>query len=157
MSLLSKNSAGTEHIVRYLNRTFHPCFFLFFFLFFYQLYRPNGISPIGNSGCLPGDSQLRQSRATQPTVHVRCFSRFRNSPHSNMDYRILNVRTDVNVCNSTRGCTDTVRDPALKVDSGRKIPCRTGGSNLRQRRAGPTLCQLSYIPPPNPSDLTLCS
>ena len=46
------------------------------------------------------------------------------------------------------GCTDTVREAALKVDSGRKIPCRTGESNLRQRRAGLTLDQLSYIPAP---------
>ena len=30
------------------------------------------------------------------------------------------------------GCTDTVRKSALKVDSGRKIPCRTGDSNLHQ-------------------------
>ena len=45
-------------------------------------------------------------------------------------------------------CTDAVRQPALKVDSGRKIPCRTGESNLPQRRAGPTLYQLSYIPTP---------
>ena len=35
-----------------------------------------------------------------------------------------------------------------KVDPGRKIPCRTGKSNMRQRRAGPTLYQLSYIPAP---------
>ena len=47
------------------------------------------------------------------------------------------------------GCTGTViRESALKADSGRKIPCRTGESNLRQRRAGPTLYQLSYIPAP---------
>ena len=39
-----------------------------------------------------------------------------------------------------------VRESALKVDTGRKIPCRTGESNLRERRAGPTLYQLSYIP-----------
>ena len=45
-----------------------------------------------------------------------------------------------------RGCTDTVRECALKADTGRKISCRTGESNLRQRRAGPTLYQLSYIP-----------
>ena len=44
------------------------------------------------------------------------------------------------------GCTDMARECALKVDSGRKIPCRTGESNLRQRRAGPPLHQLSYIP-----------
>ena len=43
-------------------------------------------------------------------------------------------------------CTDTVRESALKLDSGRKIPCRTGESNLRQRCAGPMLYQLSYIP-----------
>ena len=38
-----------------------------------------------------------------------------------------------------------VRESALKVDSERKIPCRTGESNLRQRRDGPMLYQLSYI------------
>ena len=46
------------------------------------------------------------------------------------------------------GCRDTVRESALKVDSGRKIPCRTGESNLRQLRASPMLYQLSYIPAP---------
>ena len=43
----------------------------------------------------------------------------------------------------------------MKVDSGRKIVCRTVESNLRQRRAGPTLCQLSYIPASRP--ISLCS
>ena len=45
-----------------------------------------------------------------------------------------------------RGCTDTVRESALKVDSGRKIPCRTRESNLRRQRAGLMLYHLSYIP-----------
>ena len=49
----------------------------------------------------------------------------------------------------TGGCTDTVRDSALKVDSGRKIPCCTEESNLPQRRAGPTIYQLSCIPAPS--------
>ena len=31
------------------------------------------------------------------------------------------------------GCTDTVRESAQKVDSGRKIPCLTRESNLRRR------------------------
>ena len=53
---------------------------------------------------------------------------------------IFNVRTDVNAC--------TVRESALKVDSGRKLACRTRESNLSQRRAGPTLYQVSYIPAP---------
>ena len=66
-----------------------------------------------------------------------------------MDYRIFNVLSDVNACNCTWGCTDTVRESALKVDSGRKIPFGTGESNQRQRRAGPMLYQLSYIPTPH--------
>ena len=65
-----------------------------------------------------------------------------------MDYGIFDLRTDVNACDCTRGCTDTVRESALKVDSGRKIPRRTGDSNLRRRRAGPLLYQLSFIPTP---------
>ena len=74
------------------------------------------------------------------------FECFHNPPNSDMNYKIFNVRTDVNACDCTRGCTDTVKESALKVDSGRKIPCRTGESNLPQRRAGPTRYQLRYIP-----------
>ena len=44
-----------------------------------------------------------------------------------MDPGIFNVRTDINACECTRGCTDTVKESAMKVDSGRKIPCRTRG------------------------------
>ena len=65
---------------------------------------------------------------------------------SDMDHGIFNVRTDVNACNCTRVCADTVRESALKVDSGIKIPCRTGESNLRRQRASLMLYQLSYIP-----------
>ena len=66
-----------------------------------------------------------------------------------MDYRIFNARTDVDACDCTRGCTDTARESALKVDSGRKIPCRTGESNLRQRRDGPMLWPTELHPPPH--------
>ena len=44
------------------------------------------------------------------------------------------------------GCMDTLRESAPKVDSGRKIPCRTRESNLPQWCGGPTLNQLSCIP-----------
>ena len=37
-----------------------------------------------------------------------------------MDYGIFNVHTDVNTCDCTRGCADTVIESALKVDSGKK-------------------------------------
>ena len=63
-----------------------------------------------------------------------------------MDYGIFNVRTYVRAYDCTRGCTNTVRESILKVDSGRKIPRRTEESILRRRRAGPMLYQLSYIP-----------
>ena len=62
-----------------------------------------------------------------------------------MNYGNFNVRTDVNARDCALGCTDTVRESAQKVDSVRKIPCRTGESNLRRQRAGPMLYQLSYI------------
>ena len=42
----------------------------------------------------------------------------------------------------------TPKESALKVDSGRKIPSRTGESNLSQLCAGRALYQLSYIPTP---------
>ena len=61
-----------------------------------------------------------------------------------MDYMTFNARTDVNAYDCTRGCTDTERESARKVDSGKKISRRTGESNLRQRRDGPKLYQLSY-------------
>ena len=38
-------------------------------------------------------------------------------------------------------CRDIVRESALNVESGRKIPCRTGELNLPQLHAGPTLYQ----------------
>ena len=76
------------------------------------------------------------------------FQCFCDPPNSDEKNRIFNVRTDVNACDCTLGCTDTVRESALKVDSGRKFPCRTGESNLPQRCASPTLYHLSYIPTP---------
>ena len=69
-----------------------------------------------------GESQLQQSRATQPTEHAGCFCVYINPPKSDMDYRIFNMRTDVNACGCTQGCTDTVRESALKADSERKNP-----------------------------------
>ena len=77
------------------------------------------------------------------------FQCFHNPLNSNMGHGIFNVHTDVNACDCIRGCTGTVKESALKVDFGRKIPCRTVESNLRRRRAGPMLYQPSYIPTPS--------
>ena len=76
------------------------------------------------------------------------FLCFCNAANSDFGYKVFNVCTDVNACDCTQGCTNTVRDCALKVDSGRKIPCGTGESNLCQRHASRMLYQLSYMPTP---------
>ena len=97
----------------------------------------------------PGESQLRQSRATQPTLHVGCFS-------TSIIHQTLTWPTGSLTCTQllmqaiTQGSVQThVRESALKVDSGKKkIPYRAGESNLRQRRDSPMLYQLSYIPVP---------
>ena len=67
------------------------------------------ISPVGNSGCFPGESQLRQSRATQPTMHAGSFS-VSIIHQTDTDCRIFNVRTDLNGY--------TLRESALKVVFG---------------------------------------
>ena len=44
-----------------------------------------------------------------------------------MDYKILNMRTNVDECKCTRGCTDTERESELKGESGRKNPLQQRG------------------------------
>ena len=89
------------------------------FKHFLQLYCPNGITPMGNSGCSPqGKPAATESR--YPAYSARLvFQCNHNAPNSGMDYRIFNLCTDVNACGCTGGCTDTVRESALKVVSGR--------------------------------------
>ena len=110
-------------------------------LSFYNCIVQLGFLPRESPIAFPGESKLRQSSATQTTVHARYFSVSRI-------LRTLTGTTGSLTCAHilmpatahryhSRICTE--------VDSGRKIPCRTGTSNLRQRRAGPTLYQLSYI------------
>ena len=80
---------------------------------------------MGNSGCF-----LRGKPVTTESCYATygacwMFQCFINPPNSDTDYRIFNVRTDVNACDSHRRCTDTGKEPAMNVDSGRKIPRRT--------------------------------
>ena len=94
----------------------------------------------------PGESQLQQSQATQPTVHAGCFRV--SIIHRTLTWTIFNMHTDVSACKlhmEGGGCTDTVRESTLKADSGRRILCRTVESNLSRQRASPMLYQLSYI------------
>ena len=65
-----------------------------------------------------GESQLRQSRATEPTVHAGCFGVSIINPNSDMDYKIMNVRTDVLMLTYTiaHGNVRTlVRESALQI------------------------------------------
>ena len=122
------------------------CFYFYLFSFL-QPYYPNMISLMGISARLPQGSQLRQSRATQPTVHPGCLS-------VSIIHRSPTWTTGPLTCAQmsmhaiARGGVGTHlrKESALKVDPERKIPCRTGESNLCQRRAGPTLYRMSYIP-----------
>ena len=95
---------------------------------------------------LPGESQLRKSRAIHSMVHAECFSV--SAIHRSLPWTTGSLKCAQMLMHATAygECTDTVRESTFKGDSGRKIPCRTGESNLRQRRAGSTLDQLSYIP-----------
>ena len=122
--------------------------FLFFSFFVHICICPNGISPVRNSGCLPRGNQLRQSGATQPTVHAGCFRV--SIIHRTLIWTTASLTWAqmLSACDCTQGCTDNVRDSAFEADPGRKVPCHTGESNLPQRRAGPLLYQLSHIPTP---------
>ena len=108
--------------------------------------RPIWISPMGNSGrLLRGKPAATESR--YPTYGA-CwmFGCFHNPPNSDMDYRIFIVRTDVNACTLLTGVYGRRKRVCTETSTRRKIPRRTEESNLPQRRAGPTLYQLSYIP-----------
>ena len=104
-----------------------------------------------------GESQQRQSCATQPIAQSGCFSSF-------ITHRTLTWTTGSLTCTQVvmhviakgggggRGWVGGdvrthVRVSALKVNSGRKIPCRTEESNLRQPRDGPMLYQSATSPP----------
>ena len=102
---------------------------------------------MGNLGCLPlwkGDAA--NSHATQPTVHTACFG-------VSIIHQTLTWTTGSLMCIQMLmhaiahgGVRTHVREPALKVEFGRKIPCCTGELNLRWWCDGPKLYQLSYIP-----------
>ena len=56
--------------------------------------------------------------------------------------------TQMSMYATAHGGVRTLKESWLKVDSGKKIPCRSGELNLRQRHDGPMLHQLSCIPTP---------
>ena len=105
-----------------------------------------GFLPWEMQFAFPRECQLRLESHYPTYSACWVFQCFHNPPNSDMDCRIFNMRTDVNASNYTRGCTDTVRESALKVDYGRKIPGCNAESNLPQWHNSLTLYPLSYIP-----------
>ena len=118
--------------------------------FFFNCIIPLEFSPWEIQVTFPRESQLQQSRPTQPTVHAvfnfKCFHNFHNPPNSDMDYRTFNMCRSVNAYDCTCRYMDTVRESVLTADSGKQILFHTKESNVRQRHAGLMFYQLSYIP-----------
>ena len=101
----------------------HPVNFFLSFLIL-QLIVPFEFLPWEIRVAFPGECQMRQSRATQPTVHAGCVS-------VSIIHRTLTWTTGSLTCAQMLmhafahgGVRTHVRESALKVDSGRKIPCR---------------------------------
>ena len=107
-----------------LSSVFKGVFLTTFTLYFLQLYCPIGIFPMGNLDCFPQGKPAATESCYPRYGGCWVFTCFHNSPNSGMDYKIFNVCTDVNACNCTWGCTDTIRESARKVDWKKKpMPC----------------------------------
>ena len=105
----------------------------------------------------PGESQLQLNRATQLTVHAGSFN-------VSIIHRTLTWPTGSLTCAQMlmraiahEGCTDTVRESALKVDSGRKSLAALG--NRTCVGSVPVQCcnRLSYIPSHKHSNIPVIS
>ena len=111
-------------------------FFTFLKITVYSCIVPVRLLPWKIRVAFPGEGQLRQSRATKPTVHAGCFS-------VSIIHQTLTKTTGSLTCAQMlmhaiahEGVRTHGRECALKLDSGKKILCCTGESNLRQRRDG---------------------
>ena len=124
---LTSDSKSTAKIISRRN-IFHEI------TFFFTTIAPSGFPPWDIRFAFQG-----QSRATQPAMHTGCFSV--SIIHGTLTWTTGSLTCAQMLMHVTAhgGVRTHVRESALKVDCGRKIPCRTGESNLRQRRAGPML------------------
>ena len=79
------------------------------FFSFYNCIVPLGFLLWESWVAVPGESQLWKSHATQPMVHAECFSVSIISQTLTWTTESISVRTNVNACNCTWGCTDTCK------------------------------------------------
>ena len=102
-----------QNTLRYTGILFLLLLLLLFFFFFFNFY--NCVAPMG---FLPWEIQVAFSLGKPAATESRyptfgaCWvlQSFHNPPNSEMDYRVLNVRTDVDAGDCTRGCADTVKE-----------------------------------------------
>ena len=88
---------------------------LFFNTFF------NGIVQMGFQWFTYGKWMPAATKSRYPTYGACWVFKCSHNPNSDIDYRIFYVHIDVNACNCTWVCMDTVAEFALKVDSHRGI------------------------------------
>ena len=113
--------------------------FYFVYLIFYKCIVPLEFLPWEIRVVFPGESQLRQSRATQPMQYAGCYSV--SKIHQTLTWTTGSLTCAQMLMHATahKGLWTHVRESALKVDSGRKIPCCTAESNLHQQHDGQML------------------
>ena len=116
------------------------------------LYISSSLSLAGNSGHLTW--VRHSSRKSSATHSYQCVQYFPVSKqwYGCQCWGFLTCTRMSMHATAHGGCRDTVRESALKADSGRKIPCRTGDSNSNPRQYcarlfSRTLYQLSYSRP----------
>ena len=122
---------------------------LFYFTFFNCIV-PMGIFPWEIRVAFPRESQLRQSRAIQPTVHAGCFSI--SIIHRTLVWTTGSLMFAQMLMHSTahRGCTDTVRESAWKLTLGEKSLAAPG--NRTCVSGVPVRCSINWAASP-PEDL----
>ena len=114
--------------------------FFFFFCFIYPLWEIQvALLGQGYSSCESSAAHscqcMQYFHVSKPRHGCQCLG---SSPCTQMLMSAI----------SHGGCADTVRESALNVESGRKIPCCTGELNLPQQRVGSMLYRQLYITAP---------
>ena len=117
------------------------------YLLFYNCIVPAGFLPWEIRVAFRRESQLQQRYTTQPTVHGGCFSVSIILLTLTWTTGSLSCAQMLMHAIAHAGVRTHVRESSLKVDSGRKIPCRTRESNLRQQCDGPLLYLWATSPP----------
>ena len=124
-------------VEHWIKEDFKKIFFFtlhFFFKFlktFYKCILPMGFLPGEIQVAFPRESQLWQSHTTQPTAHTGRFCVF-------IIHRTLGWTTGSLTCAQmlmhviTQWCTDTERESARKVDSGKKSFAAPGNQACQQ-------------------------